>query len=105
MANQRMQAIDTTRLGLGVLAGAMLALGGCKPQAKETAPTAAAPASNNQIAINLPNPPANTLPVPPNPPSGMPTVPLKALDPIQSAPGRLSQPLKHRSAIPLGGPP
>jgi hypothetical protein len=100
MANS-MQAINTSRLGMGVLVGAILALSGCKPQAKEVAaPTAAA--TNNQIAVNLPNPPApNSLPVPPNPPGNMPTVPLKALDPIQPAPGRLSQPLKTSKRDPF----
>jgi hypothetical protein len=98
MANS-MQAINTSRLGMGVLVGAILALSGCKPQAKEAATTAAAPATGNQIAINLPNPAPNTLPVPPNPPGNMPIVPLKALEPIQ--PGRLSQPLKTSTRDPF----
>jgi hypothetical protein len=100
MANQQMQAINPTHLGLGVLVGAILALSGCKPQAKEAATTAAAPATGNQIAINLP-PVPNTLPVPPNPPGNMPIVPLKALEPIQPGPGRLSQPLKTSTRDPF----
>jgi hypothetical protein len=99
MANS-MQAINTSRLGMGVLVGAILALSGCKPQAKEAAPTAAAPATGNQIAINLP-PSSNTLPVPPNPPGNLPIVPLKALEPIQPGPGRLSQPLKPSNRDPF----
>jgi hypothetical protein len=97
MANQQMQVINPTQLGMVVLAGAILALSGCKPQAKEAAPTAAA--SSNQVAIKLPNP--NTLPVPPNLPSGMPSVPLKALDPLQPSPSRLSQPLKTSKRDPF----
>jgi hypothetical protein len=100
MANP-MQAINPNRLGMGVLVGAILALSGCKPQAKEAAPTASAPASGNQIAVNLPNSAPNALPVPPNLPGTMPSVPLKALDPIQPAPGRLSQPLKPSTRDPF----
>jgi hypothetical protein len=100
MANP-MRVINTSRLGMGVLVGAILALSGCKPQAKEAAPTAAVPATGNQIAINLPNPAPNTLPVPPNPPGNLPIVPLKALEPIQTGPGRLSQPLKTSTRDPF----
>jgi hypothetical protein len=100
MANP-MQAINTSRLGMGVLVGAILALSGCKPQAKEAATTVAAPATGNTIAINLPNPAPNTLPVPPNPPGNMPIVPLKTLEPIQPGPGRLSQPLKTSTRDPF----
>ncbi len=100
MANP-MQAINPNHLGMGVLVGAILALSGCKPQVKEAAPTASAPASGNQIAVNLPNAAPNSLPVPPNLPGTMPSVPLKALDPIQPAPGRLSQPLKPSTRDPF----
>jgi hypothetical protein len=99
MANS-MQSINTSRLGMGILVGAVLALSGCKPQVKEAA-TNAAPATGNQIAISLPNPAPNTLPVPPNPPGTLPIVPLKALEPIQPAPGRLSQPLKTSTRDPF----
>lgn len=110
MATQPTQAIRSINLapvGLTVLIGSILTLAGCKPQAKQTAqapvPPANSTAATNQIAIKLPD--AAPLPVPPNTSTNLPLVPLKSLEPLQTnaqtAPDRLSQPLKPSTRDPF----